>query len=317
MALPIQELNTRIQEELEKNPALEILSEKPTVSLEEAENIEITKNDTFEYFENSSDPGFSTTSGRVDTEAADAKHKFIEGTLSRPESLQDNLIWQLRLQKISEREREIGELLIHNLDSNGFHSEEPEKLIEAAELEILQRMISLIRHLEPLGTCTSDYKESLLVQISLDKNAPDKLAELVENHMEQLEKNKTKEICRSMKIEEEQLQDLIVYLKRFTPFPGREYSTEEVKYVIPDLMVKLKEGEFVIILNDEEIPVLGLNSFFQELNKNQNEENKETSEFVKANIQEAKWFIRSIHQRNETLLKISSAILDLQRNFFI
>lgn len=317
MALPILELNTRIQEELEKNPALEIVSEKPTISLEAAETENTAKTDEYEYFENTSDPGFSTTSGRVDTEASDAKQKFIEGTLSRPESLQDNLIWQLRVQRISEREREIGELLIYNLDSNGFHIETPAKLVESHELKSLDKMIKLIQNFEPVGTCTSNYKESLLVQISLDDEAPEELSELVENNLDLLEKNKTKEICRSMKIDEDQLQALVLYLKHFTPFPGREYSTDEVKYVIPDLMVRLKEGEFVIILNDEEIPVLGLNGFFQELNKDKSSDNKEASQFVKENIQEAKWFIRSVNQRNETLLKISSAIVDFQRNFFL
>ncbi|HAK44584.1 MAG TPA: RNA polymerase sigma-54 factor [Spirochaeta sp.] len=317
MALPITELNTRIQEELEKNPALEIVSEKTTVSLEEAERVQINKRDEYEYFENSSDPGFSTTSGRVDTEASDSKHKFIEGTLSRPESLQDNLIWQLMVQKISNREREIGELLIHNLDSNGFHAEKPENLVKPEELHSLQSMIALIRTFDPIGTCTADYKESLLVQISFDSNAPEKLADLVDSHLEQLERNKTKEITRAMSIDEEHLQDLITYLKHFNPFPGREFAIDEVKYVIPDLVVRLKDGEFVIILNDEEIPVLGLNTFFQELNKDKSSEHKDANQFVKANIQEAKWFIRSVNQRNETLLKISSAIVDFQRNFFL
>ena len=107
----------------------------------------------------------------VDTEASDSKQKFIEGTLSRPESLQDNLVWQLALQKITEREREIGELLIHNLDGNGFHAENPEKLVGTEELEMLNRMISLIQTFEPVGTCTSDYRESLLIQIDLDPEA--------------------------------------------------------------------------------------------------------------------------------------------------
>ncbi|MDC7226068.1 MAG: RNA polymerase factor sigma-54 [Spirochaetales bacterium] len=317
MALPLNELNTRIQEELEKNPALEIVSEKPTVSLEEAEGERITKNDEFEYFENTSDPGFSTTSGRVDTEAADAKHKFIEGTLSRPETLQDNLIWQLAVQKLTEREREIGELLIHNLDSNGFHAEDPKKLVDPEEVDTLERIISLIQTFEPVGTCTTDYIESLLIQIDLDFDSPEKLSELVEYHFEQLKKNKTKEIMKAMSIDAEELAELINYLKHFNPFPGREFSDDEVKYVIPDLVVELKEGEFVIILNDEEIPVLGLNTFFQELNRDKSKEHKEASQFVKANIQEARWFIRSVNQRNETLLKITSAIVDFQRNFFL
>jgi len=317
MALPIQELNTRIQEELDKNPALEIVSEKPTVSLEEAETVVNTKSEEFEYFENSSDPGFTTTSGRYDTEAADLKHKFIEGTLSRPESLQDRLIWQLRVQKLSEKQRKIGELLIQNLDENGFHVEDPMKLINPEDEKTLLHIKEIIQSFDPAGSCTTDYKESLLVQIALDPEAPPLLHLLIDKYLDLLEKNKTREISRAMKIEETELQDLIHYLKHFNPFPGRAYSTETVKYVIPDLMVRLKEGEFIIILNDEEIPVLGLNSFFQQVDDDKNEEDKEVHQFVKANLAEAKWFIRSINQRNETLLKISGAIIDFQRNFFL
>ena len=86
---------------------------------------------------------------------------------------------------------------------------------------MLNRMIRLIQNFEPVGTCTADYKESLLVQIALDNNAPEKLSELIGIHMELLEKNKIKEICRAMKIDEAQLQELIVYLKQFSPFPGQ------------------------------------------------------------------------------------------------
>ena len=177
--------------------------------------------------------------------------------------------------------------------------------------------MSIIQGFDPPGTCTSNYRESLLVQISLDPEAPEKLAELVENHLDQLEKNKTREIMKEMSLDEEQLQALTDYLKRYTPFPGREYANDEVKYVIPDLVVQQKEGEFIILLNDEEIPVLGVNAFFQELNRDKSEDHKDANQFVKANIQEAKWFIRSINQRNETLLKISSAIVEFQRNFFL
>ena len=317
MALPIQELNTRIQEELEKNPALEIVSEKQTVSLEEAETTVNKTTEEYEFFENSSDPGFTTVSGRYDTEATDSKHKFIEGTLSRPESLQDNLIWQLRVQKLTERERDIGELLIHNLDENGFHIEDPFRLVPPDEADVLQRLMDLIRTFEPAGSCTSDYRESLLVQIDQDADAPELLRELVAEYLPLLEKRKIKDICKKMKIDEPQLNGLILYLKHFNPFPGRLYSTTEVKYVIPDLMVKLKEGEFVILLNDEEIPVLGVNSFFQQLDREKVENDKEANQFVRANLSEARWFIRSINQRNETLLKITGAIVDFQRNFFL
>ncbi len=314
MAMPIQELNARIQEELEKNPALEVISEKQTVSLEDTES---RNAETYEYFENSSDPGFSTRSGNLDNEASDAKQKFIEGTLTRPESLSDNLLWQLRVQRLSEREREIGELLIQNLDENGFNVENPEMLVSADEHRSLEHVLEIIRSFDPPGTCTSGYRESLLVQIDLDPEAPEELKPLISEHLELLEKGKIKEISKTMGISEDEVNELLTFLKRFNPFPGRAYSTTTVRYVIPDLLVKQVEGEFVIVLNDEEIPVLGVNSFFKKMMKEKNESDKDVKQFVNSNISEAQWFIRSVNQRSRTLVKIANAIIDFQRNFFL
>ncbi|HOV37105.1 MAG TPA: RNA polymerase sigma-54 factor, partial [Spirochaetales bacterium] len=123
MALPIQDLKTRIEEELEKNPALEILEDSQNFSYDESQK---KQSEIEEYFEDSSDSGFSRG---YDEEAGDAKRKFMEGALSRPESLQDHLLWQLSLQPISEELRSVCELLIHNLDENGFHRENPEGLV--------------------------------------------------------------------------------------------------------------------------------------------------------------------------------------------
>lgn len=109
MTLPIQELRFRIQEELERNPALEVIEEHTDASIEEISDRE--NNEEYDYFENTSDPGYTIS---YDEESSDNKKRFIEGALSRPESLQEHLLWQLRLQPIPERWFEIGELLIRN-----------------------------------------------------------------------------------------------------------------------------------------------------------------------------------------------------------
>src|SRR6056297_355534 len=121
MAMPLQELKVKIQEELEKNPALEMVSEKSDVSLDEIGSNTREDND---YFENSSDPGYTTG---YDQESSDSKQKFMEGALSRPESLQEHLMWQLRVQPIPADMFRMGEQLIWNLDENGFHLEDPFK----------------------------------------------------------------------------------------------------------------------------------------------------------------------------------------------
>src|SRR6056297_908288 len=169
MALPIQELKFRIEEELQANPALEVVEDNSTVSIDESEPGGQTEE--YDYFEDSSDPGY-TQSG-YDEEATENKHRFMEGALSKPESLHEHLLWQLRLQPISESEFQVGEVLILNLDDNGFHREPVEALFEAKEQKVVDKMIAMIQTFEPVGTCVADYTESLLVQAGMDPNRPD------------------------------------------------------------------------------------------------------------------------------------------------
>jgi len=312
MALPLQELQFRIQQEVETNPALEIVEEKPTVSLDDLPRKD---QEVYEYFENSSDPGF--TRG-YDDEAGDNKRRFMEGALSRSESLQDHLMWQLRLQPISDRLFETGELLIRNLDENGFHREDPHVLVEESQYDALDQMMEVIRTFDPVGTCVSDYRESLIVQTRLAGDAPDGTEVILHDYLEPLERGRYAEIARKMKITEEQVTTCLEFIKHLTPFPGREFSTDSPRYVTPDLMVTLKEGEFYIIMNDEEIPVLGINPFFSEIGKDGSRGGeKDVKKFVTSKVKDARWFIHSIQQRNQTLLKVSRAIVEFQRDFFL
>ncbi len=310
MAMPIQELKFKIQEELEKNPALEMIEDKSEISLEELKE---KPTEEFEYFENSSDPGYPRS---YNDEASDSKRKFMEGAIARPESLQDHLLWQLRLQPVPKQWFTIGELLIQNLDAEGFHRTPPETLVNPADLDVLPEVLNLIQSFEPMGTCTRDYIESLIIQARLSPNTPDRTIELLENHFKLLEKNKKAEIVKKMKLDDSELQKILTFIKTLNPFPGRKFSIEDTTYVVPDLMVRMKEGEFVLILNDEEIPVLGVNSFYTSMLHEKKRE-ADLKSFVRTNLKNARWFIRSIHQRNETLLKIARAIIEFQRDFFM
>ncbi len=315
MALPLQDLKFRIQEEVEKNPALEVIEEdRSQISIEEETPKKQTED--YDYFENSSDPGY-TRSG-TGSEGEDTKRKFIEGTLSRPISLQDHLLWQLKLQPIPKEWFKVGELLIMNLDQNGFHIVEPETLVKGKDKALIPHVMSLIQGFDPIGTCTKNYKESLLVQISLKPEAPPLARVLLEDYFDLLERGKHAEIAKKLKVKQEKVEEILGFIKTLNPFPGREYSIENPTYVIPDLMVKLRDGEFIIILNDEEIPVLGINPFFTQIsNELPQEKKKDVKTFVNASVKNARWFIHAIHQRNQTLLKVAKAIVEFQRDFFL
>ena len=311
MALPLQELKFRIEEELQANPALEVVEDNSTLSLQENESASTTED--YDFFEDSSDPGY-TQSG-YDDEATDNKHRFIEGALSKAESLHDHLLWQLRLQPIGEDDFRIGELLILNLDENGFYREPVATALEGKDPIAVERMIAIIRTFEPVGTCVEDYVQSLLVQAQADGTRPECTDAIIINHLEYLERGKFDEIARKLKIDVEDVEEALEFIKGLTPFPGRLFSSEQTTYVVPDLMVVMREGQFVIIMNDEEIPVLGISDSFNDIAAPDCK--KDVRRFVRTKVKDARWFIHSINQRNQTLLKTARAIVEFQRDFFL
>jgi RNA polymerase sigma-54 factor len=311
MALPIQDLRNTIQEELEKNAALEVIEDRATVSLEEEPR---RGQEDYDYFEDTSDPGYAPGRGE---EASDSKRKFIEGVVSRPESLQDHLLWQLRLQPISQEEYRIGEMLIRNLDDNGFHVEPAESLVAEEKRPTLYRMMEMVSSFDPVGVCTKDYREALLVQIRYHPTPHPRATEVVSDYLELLEKGKYRQIARRLKVSEADVRGILEFIRELDPMPGRNFSSEAPRYVVPDIMVRLQDGEFLLYLNDEEIPSLGINPFFTDLLSDKSHaREKDLKQFVHHNIQDARWFIRSIQQRNLTLLKVCKAIIEFQREFF-
>jgi RNA polymerase sigma-54 factor len=317
MELPIVDLREKIEEELEQNPALEVLEDHSTVSLDEAYT---PKKEEDEYFEVTSDSGFVRRGGDEETEE---RYKFIEGALSRPETLQEHLLWHLRLEPVDEEIRRLGELLIQNLDSDGFHKEPVELLLKGAAPEKIEEALSLVQSLDPPGTCTRDFHESLLVQTRLLPDAPPGMEEAL-NYLGLLEKGKIAETARKLGRGEDEVRDIFEKIRELSPFPGRQFNSEDTRYVVPDVQVIRKEGEFVIVLNEEEIPVLGINPFFMKISDKNGDAPKAAGtnekiarDFARENIKEARWFIQSINQRNHTLLRVSRAVVEFQRSFFV
>jgi RNA polymerase sigma-54 factor len=135
-------------------------------------------------------------------------------------------------------------------------------------------------------------------------------------YLEQLERGKIAELARKLDRTEDEVRHIFERIRELSPFPGRQFASNSTRYVVPDVQVVKKEGDFVIILNDEEIPVLGINPFFMKISGEKGED-KPVRDFVKENIKEARWFIQSINQRNHTLLRVSRAIVEFQRSFFV
>jgi RNA polymerase sigma-54 factor len=315
MELPLLDLRARIAEEIERNPALEVAADNSTVSLDEAT---APQREEEEYFEATSDSGFIRRGG---DEASDGHQRFIEGALARNETLQEHLLWNLRLLPLDGEIRRIGELIIQNLDENGFHMEPPELLTEGEDPALVRAALETVRALDPPGCGARDYRESLAVQARLLPDAPEHLEAALE-HLELLEKGRFAEAARRLGTGEEEVREIFRRIREdLSPFPGRQYDAGETRYVVPDVQVLSRDGNFIIKINDEEIPVLRIDPFFKKMSLRPRERGapggeRETRDYVKENIREAKFFINSIRQRERTLKRVARAIVHFQRAFF-
>jgi len=310
LAMPVAELTEEIQAEIEANPALEVLDDHSEVSLESyAEDKADSPSDSWE----DENADFSYSSASPDD---DSKRKFLEGAIALPESLQEHLLAQLCMLPLSPATRELGERLIQNLDESGFHTTDPYELCAGCPREAIDEAMAAVRTLDPCGTCVADYRESLLVQAQLDPEAPEGAIEVLRDHLDSLEKGRKAEVRKALKLKEGQFEAILAYVKSLSPFPGRLFCTEQTRYVVPDLAIRVEDNEFIIELNDEIIPVLGINPFFAELSSRKAGA-KEIEAFVKGNIEKAKFFIGSIQQRNATLVKVARAIVKFQPRFFL
>ena len=310
MELPIVDLREKIAEELEKNPALEILEDPSTVSLDAATEPE---KEVYEFFDSTSDSGFVSSGGEA---AADERQRFIEGAPSHEETLQEHLLWQLRMEPEDPDISRICELLIQNLDEDGFHKEPLDVLLSGEDPGKIKQALKLVRGFDPVGTCTSNYQESLQEQMKLLPNAPDGILKAL-SHLELLERGRKAEAAKLIGCSVEEVEFIFEKLKELSPFPGRRFSTGGTRYVVPDVQVVRKEGEFVIVINEEEIPVLGISPFFMKVAEDGKTGDRPVRDYARENIKEARWFINSINQRNHTLLRVSRAIVEFQRPFFL
>jgi RNA polymerase sigma-54 factor len=187
----------------------------------------------------------------------------------------------------------------------------------------MDEAIRLVQTLDPAGCCAANYKESLKAQIFLLRGAPE-CFECSLDHLDLLEKGKFSAAAKKMNCEEDEARAFYKLMKNLSPFPGRRFTAAEVRFVIPDIQVardpNSEKGEFVIILNNEMVPVLGISPFFKELEplkaEAKNSARVKAGEFARENIKEARTFINSLAMRNRTLMLVSQALLEFQQAFF-
>ncbi|WP_207263397.1 RNA polymerase factor sigma-54 [Desulfovibrio sp. Huiquan2017] len=313
------ELLETVQQELLENPFLdetetdtEVPDKAEALTESQAEE-ELVRNADWENYLGE----FSSTSKQAmsrDMEMPEEGMSFEARLASKP-SLEGHLNWQMRLSSFSEQELAIGDVIIGNLDSNGYLQASMAELgamVQASEEEI-ESVLLRIQHLDPVGVGARSPQECLLVQMEVLGYDDPTLVSLVRDHLEDLEKNRYKPLARKFKISMDELKAYLDLLQTLDPMPGANFSSTEPHYVSPDVFVYKYGEDFVIILNEDGMPRLQMNTFYVDSMKGAADKEKE---YFQEKMRSAAWLMKSLYQRQRTLYKVVESIVGFQRAFF-
>jgi RNA polymerase sigma-54 factor len=240
------------------------------------------------------------------------------------QSLTDLLLWQLNLTPASETDRAIAVTIIDALDDDGYLKSSAEEILDALgsdmevaiELDEVVAMIRLVQAMEPAGVAARDLQECLYLQLAQYPSQTKWLAEareLVSRHFNLLAAHDYNQLIRRMKLTREQLTEVIALVQSLNPRPGNQAHNLQPQYIIPDVYVRKVNNSWKIELNAESLPQLRINPSYAGMIKRADNSNENNS--LKTHLQEAKWFIKSLQSRSETLLRVATAIVEKQRAF--
>jgi RNA polymerase sigma-54 factor len=242
----------------------------------------------------------------------------FENFLCRKTYLADHLMWQLRLSDLNEKQKDIGRFVIGNLDENGYLSMSVEEVgaytgYDPGEVEEVLRRIQMF---DPVGVGARDLRECLLAQLAAI-GEPDVVArEIVMNHMARLKNRNYSQIAKKLGVSMNRVMEAIHLISELEPKPGREYSGEEVQNIIPDVFVYKVEGEYVVVLNEDEMPRLRINSTYRNILHSGCRAPEGDRKYIQDRLRSAVWLLKSIHQRQRTIYRVTKSIVRLQREFF-
>jgi RNA polymerase sigma-54 factor len=346
------ELQQEIQEALDSNPLLEaedeygqveqidVNSEQANNSLDSQDAESNSNDDEIEWTKdeiNTSDAiQDQTISDELPTDsswddymsAAPASNSSTfdgEDTVYQGETsvdIQDHLRWQLNLSPFTEHDLAIATAIIDAVDEKGFLTISSEDIVEAVdiedvEIEEVEAVLKRIQHFDPVGVACRGLQECLSVQLKQytdDTPFKKEAILLIDEHIDLLANRDYRSILRQTKLKESQLKDALELIQQLNPNPASLVIKDEIDYVIPDVSVVKKKGRWIVELNSNSMPKIKVNEQYAMLSKSS--KNSADAQFVRSHLQEAKWFIKSLDSRNDTLLKVSNCIVQQQQGFF-
>ena len=339
LQVPTAELEQRIKQEMEENPALEegedTGDEEPTEEEAIAEiDAEAAKEgeddfDLSDYFQDDDTPDYRLS---VKNKGADDEDR--ETPLAGGATFQEVLMDQLALREIDERTEQLGQNLIGNLDEDGYLRRDLDSIVNdlafamnlTTTKEELERVLREVQALDPPGVGARDLRECLLLQIRrMPHDVSTRTAEeIIDKHFEAFSKKHYEKILERLEIDEDALKEALEVIQRLNPKPGNatRETSKPVQEIVPDFIINTVDGQLELLLNGRNAPELRVSRQYREMieaykRDKKNKESKEALMFIKQKLDGAKWFIDAIKQRQHTLLTTMEAIMEHQREFFL
>src|SRR6188768_2985239 len=319
------ELADLLNQEMVENPLLE---EVPTEDLQPAEQAQQDKAEAdkpsaektdqwddadYEYFFGDYlDDGYRS---RTPSEVKELPP--IENTLSTAASLADHLLWQLSLQTNDEKLKEIGRAIVGNLDDDGYLVASVEEIAAMGEWPVadVERALQHVQTFDQIGVAARDLQECLWLQIRHLGFEGTPTEKIVTEHLRLLQNHQVPEIARKLGISLEDLKEHVEIIRNLDPKPGSRYNPSQSQYVIPDVYVVKVEDQYVAMLNEDGLPQMRISPVYRRLLDKNTENTDETRAYVKDKFRSALWLIKSVEQRQKTIHKVATSIINFQRDF--
>lgn len=331
------ELESQVRNELEENPILEeaeVLREEDFQRTKEAEaqtndssetKVETSssesvqdpqKQDEFEW------ESYLETQHKAPREASHGNEEIMnyENIISSTQTLHDHLYWQVKMTGFADHEEKAADAIISHIDDDGYLKVPLAQISEEEKMEIedLEDALSLIHEFDPPGVGARDLKECLLIQAKILEEDTNDLVLLINNHLKDLEKKNYEAIARSLNRSMEEVIDICKIIYAMEPKPGRSYSGNDVQYVTPDVYVYKVGDDYIVSLNEDGLPKLKISNYYRNMLKGgaNPSGDKKATEYIQEKLKSAVWLIKSIHQRQRTIFKVTDSIVKHQKEFF-
>ncbi len=318
LQLPILELKTLIEEELTNNPLLQEQLDEEKDKNETEETSQGNSEETKELDSKWDEYLQAIRPPRKYTQGEKEKRNYIESSITKPISLQHYLAQQLEEANLKNLDKEIAETIIANINDDGYFKADIDEIAHLlyTDREKVEKILSIIQKFDPAGIAARNLQECLLLQLKEQESDDLLLKKIITEHIEDLANKRYHKITSSLKITEDILKEKIEIIGKLEPKPGRQYASTEFNFIVPDVIVKKVDGDYKIIVNEKELPVLKINSSYKKILQEKKQPDNTAKKYIKEKLTSAEWLIKNIQHRQDTIYRVTSYIIEKQRDFF-